>query len=224
MPIRSSGLTTFLTTCLVLNAASCADPRGKLNEYQGRVTDANSDRADAPIQVEIPDITGDFVFAISASAFPSGLFKFRAAVELIDRMTAEPKLSFTLYALDATTNEEVGDPVHHDPDPTLVSPSTGEWTAHIVAMVPGPANPISGTPVTVDVNLYGVIPTEDHFCGTADGAVTSPFTLDLAGSNFGAVRIPAGGSPGDVVPTGVCLSDSGDLDAGVSDAGSPDAN
>lgn len=217
------GIIEGTLVCVVALGIGCADPRGRLDDFAGRVTDANTNRVDAEVLTSIPDITGNHLFALSASAFPAQLYKFRAEVTLIDGTGDEPKISFTLHPLDARNNVEIDAPISHDPDPIDVSPTTGEWEAHIVAVIPDKANPVSGSEVTVDMTLFGVIRSRDHFCGTADGDVVDPFTLNLDGSTFGAVRIPDGSGPGDVEPTGVCLTLPDDPDAGVPDAGAPDA-
>ncbi len=44
--------------------------------------------------------------------------------------------------------------------------------------------------VLADVALRAVILDEDTWCGVADGAVSQPITVNLAGTTFGAVRVP----------------------------------
>lgn len=46
-------------------------------------------------------------------------------------------------------------------------------------------------PVEADIALAGIIVDADTLCGEAAGFVTSPLNLNLRGTTFGAVRIPA---------------------------------
>lgn len=201
---------------------ACADPGARLGDFEKRVVDANTDTVDAEVLTSIPDVSGDFLLALNPSAFPGSLFKFRANVELIDGTTDEPKIRLQLFPLDARNNVEIGEAIATDPEIMPVS-MTGEFTGAVRAETPGKTNPVSGTALTVDMTLRGIIRNADHFCGAADGQVVAPFTLDMNGSSFGAVRIPVDGSANDVEPAGSCLASPDDSDAGPSDAGTADA-
>lgn len=55
--------------------------------------------------------------------------------------------------------------------------------------IPGEANPVNGTPVTLDAFLDGS-EAGDPYCGPVTGAVLEPVQADLAGSSFATTRIP----------------------------------
>lgn len=55
--------------------------------------------------------------------------------------------------------------------------------------IPGEANPVNGTAVTIDAFLDGS-DLGDPFCGPVSGAVVEPVQADLAGSTFATTRIP----------------------------------
>lgn len=64
----------------------------------------------------------------------------------------------------------------------------GEFTV----VVPGLTAESTLGPVSADVALRAKIVDGDTFCGIAAGSVTSPLTLDLAGTTFGSVRMDPG--------------------------------
>jgi hypothetical protein len=68
--------------------------------------------------------------------------------------------------------------------------------------------------------VTGIIRSADLYCGTINGDVTEPFTLNLDGSTFAAVRIPDGMSVEDVTPVLACPVNA-PVDAGVADASAP---
>jgi hypothetical protein len=61
---------------------------------------------------------------------------------------------------------------------------TGELT------IPGEANPIDGTAVTLDAFLDGSGVDGDPFCGPVVGSVIAPIQADLTGSTFATTQIP----------------------------------
>jgi hypothetical protein len=56
-------------------------------------------------------------------------------------------------------------------------------------MVTGAANPITGSDIVANLELQATIRSEDAWCGTVTGMVLSPIMVDLAGSNFAAIRL-----------------------------------
>lgn len=57
------------------------------------------------------------------------------------------------------------------------------------AVIPNLSVSVGALEVDASLALRGIIVSEDLFCGAGAGAVTSPLSLDLDGSTFGAVRI-----------------------------------
>src|SRR5688572_23022052 len=55
--------------------------------------------------------------------------------------------------------------------------------------IPGAANPISGTDVTIDAGFNGAA-LGDPYCGMVGGSVTAPVASDLAGSTFATTVVP----------------------------------
>ncbi len=58
-----------------------------------------------------------------------------------------------------------------------------------VIVVPGAANPITGSDLTASLVLDANFGDADFYCGALDGEVTVPLQLSLLGSTFAAVRI-----------------------------------
>lgn len=56
-------------------------------------------------------------------------------------------------------------------------------------VIPGEANPINGTEVTIDAFFDGN-DAGDPYCGSVSGSVVAPVQADLAGSTFATTRIP----------------------------------
>ena len=104
-------------------------------------------------------------------------------------------LTFQSLALEvgSTTSPRtpIGDPhVYHGvelSDDVPLQMYTGMIT------IPGEANPINGTPVTLDALLHGS-EVGDPYCGPVTGAVLEPVQADLAGSTFATTRISDPGS------------------------------
>ncbi len=205
-------------------AGGCSDSRGAFDDFGKRVTDANTDHPDAPMLLDIPDVTGEFLWVLSPSPQPESVFSYQATLTLT-KGTDKTTLEISLQPLNYMTLEPVGDPTVPDSNPVDVSRLTGEFTAPITGgAVPGPANAIAGIPINVNITLDGVIRTADFLCGAMNGAVVSPISVNLDDSTFGAVRIPDGMTAKDVTAITNCDDFNPDADAGVPDAGTPDAS
>jgi hypothetical protein len=53
-------------------------------------------------------------------------------------------------------------------------------------MIPGEANPITGSDIVAEVVLHGMFVSPDAYCGTVTGTVIAPIQAPLDGSTFGA--------------------------------------
>lgn len=219
-------MSDFVRLCVALGlafTAACASPDERLDDFRDRVVDAAvNDRPDAEVLTTIPDVTGTFLVGINPSATPGSFLPFLATFTLIDGTTDQPKLDVHLQPLNAANLQPTGDPIDAVESPVAVS-LTGEYTiAYDDAIVPAETNANSGTQLTVDMTLTGLIRSEDEVCGFADGMVVAPFNLTLDGSTFGARRVPDGTDPSELELIGECTEDP-TPDAGVPDAMPPDA-
>lgn len=218
--VRFTSLIAISASCALL--AGCSNPRGGFDDFGNRVIDANTDHPDAPMLLDIPDVTGEFLWAMDPSPQPGSLFFYQATLTLT-KGTDSTTLMISLQPLDFMTLQPVGDPSVPDPNPVEVSQTTGEFVAPVTGDVPGSANSIAGIPITASTTFDGVIRTKDFLCGGLNGAVTAPISIDLDGSTFAAVRIPDGMTAADVTPIANCDDFNPDVDAGVPDGGTPDA-
>ena len=98
-------------------------------------------------------------------------------------------LSVTLQPLAAEDRETpVGSAIAATPAP--VQPQGDFVLAIPNALVPGAANPISGSDIAGDFTLSGVLCDDRAFvCGDLGGQITQPLMLDLTGSTFTFQRL-----------------------------------
>ncbi len=170
------------------------DPAGKFDDFVEQTAEQREEGALPDFGAALADINGLFHLSVAASLAPTLPLQFVATVDLElapDGSGGTMTLELQPLSLDPgqtlTPREPVGDPfvlsdIAVDAAGTFVI-DTGE------VMLPGPSNPISGSPIVATLILNGNIQNEDLWCGTADGMVTSPINNPLEGSTFGAVRI-----------------------------------
>lgn len=192
----------------VLTGTGCPspDPERKFDDFLEQTEEEREDAGAMPdFGGALADISGTFYLAVAASLAPTLPLQFVTDVTLEiapDGSGGTMDLTLQPLSLDPgqtlTPREPVGDPfmfadIPVDAAGTFVL-DTGEIT------LPGAANPISGSPIVATIILNGNIQSEDLWCGTADGMVTSPINNPLEGSTFAAVRIEdAANLPDDIV-------------------------
>jgi hypothetical protein len=132
-----------------------------------------------------PDISGEALVALHPAAIPEPyLVYFRATYAMRAGPNGTAQIDATLQPLSYETFEPVGEPfVSTD---LLVDAHDG-FALDLDGILPGAANPITGTDVTLDANLHATVRTADFACGTVLGTAG---VLPLDGSTFGSVRIP----------------------------------
>lgn len=214
--------TAFACCALSLLVGACIDPDAKFDDFVTRIPDA-APQPDAAILSEIPDITGRFFITLPTVVDVDLPFFFIAD----NTMTANPDgtatLDTTIQSLDYTTLLPVGDAVTFTAVPISM---TGQFELTTTDLtIVGPANPITGAPLLAStITLMPTIKSVDLFCGPVTGMVVDPLSIDLTGSNMGAIRVPAGTVGMDLPePVGECPPDMIMPDAGVPDAMPADA-
>ncbi|XXY54100.1 hypothetical protein WME91_23510 [Sorangium sp. So ce269] len=178
----------------------CADPEGRFNDFQARDTTIREEQASGGggsdgsgggggsclPEAGAPD--GDFLFSLSAYLNP------QAPIVFLSTLTSEARdgglsISLSFQALEAADRKTpTGTAV--DVGPYEVS-ADGQFIAELpTIVVPGNANPISGSELEATITLSGALcaPT-DFVCGDVTGTVTRPLSLDLKGSTFAMQRI-----------------------------------
>ncbi|XYH96390.1 hypothetical protein ACMHYB_52870 [Sorangium sp. So ce1128] len=197
--IRTTLASTALLPCASL-LLGCADPEGRFNDFQDRDTTIREDQASGDggsdgsgggggsclPEAGAPD--GEFFFSLSAYLNP------QAPIVFLSTLTTEARddgLSFSMsfQALEAADRKTpTGTPF--DVGPYEVS-ADGQFTAELPTLVvPGNANPISGSELEATITLSGALcAPADFVCGDVTGTVTRPLRLDLKGSTFTMQRI-----------------------------------
>ncbi|MGK3999523.1 hypothetical protein [Sorangium sp. So ce1024] len=181
--------------------AGCADPEGRFDDFQARDTAIREDQAGgdggsdgsgggggASCVPEAGAPDGDFFFNLSAYLNP------RTPIVFLARLTTEASdggLSFSLrfQPLEAADRRTpTGEPF--DVGPYEVS-DDGQFTAELpTIVVPGNANPFSGSELEATITLTGALCAPvDFVCGDVTGNVARPLALDLEGSTFAMERI-----------------------------------
>ncbi|MBL4684314.1 MAG: hypothetical protein JKY37_06975 [Nannocystaceae bacterium] len=174
-----------------------SNPSGATVDGTGQADTGLDDSADtgvASVDVSddgprpMPGIAGYWLLATSTQLDPSLPFQFLVLAEEI-----EPglfNLTMTSLSLEpgSTTSPRqlVGEPKIFFGVP--LTPDTGFEIFTGPLLIPGAANPISGTDVTVDILLSGM-PTGQPYCGAVSGSVTAPTPADLGGSTFGTEKV-----------------------------------
>ncbi len=226
--MQGLGKTLVATLILALAGSACVDAGQSFKDYDKRVIDAATNVVVGSCNGgEIPDVSGEFYLALAPSIAPDSLIKLIVTTE-IDRGATPPLLTLNFQPLctqsgQCTVNEPVGDAF--TPPSVEVTDECGFEMTLTDVIIPGGANPISGSEIIGNLVLLGSLRSTDLYCGIVNGTATvggAPIPID--GSSFGSIRV-AEGTLGDALPEPVaeCPADTGDADAGVPDAGTPDA-
>jgi hypothetical protein len=222
---------------LALSLIGCIKPGDRFDQFEQRVVDASqvvnscseaSARRTGPLGA-IADVTGDALLAAEVTLAPGSILQFRCTLDLTDGdpgvldMSCQP-LDVDVGVGGGGPRTDVGAPLGQENVGVGVD---GTYCATFFGDIPGQANPISGSPITIDpevgFKLAGTIRTPDLSCGTLEGAIVEPFVSPVSGT-FAMVRAPTG-AMGDDLPEPVvaCPDTGGEPDAGLPDAGLPDA-
>jgi len=179
---------------LAIGLSACVDSVARFEAFDERIPDAAPPvpEPDAEILLNIPDISGTFLFALAAVIAPDPPFQFIADIQINGNT-----LDISLTGLDRYDRSVVPGDFLGATDVPI--DETGRFEVPIVGVIPGDANVVSGSDLTVDLVLIGRIRDENTFCGDATGMILKPLELDIVGSTIGGIRIESGIS-GDDLP------------------------
>jgi hypothetical protein len=203
-----------LSVCVAVWLVGCVNPEGDLTAFQGRVrgkpvSDAGSDsgRDASGCSIAPGDVTGEYLFAISASIAPKQPIVALANVTTVP-FEGGTGVAFTIQPLAASDRTTPVD------SPLALGPfaidASGAFRADIPGLqVSGAANPITpGASISADLVLTGdLCGSGDFFCGNVSGQATSPIVLDLDKSTFTMTKVAEGAAP----PTRPVIDCSGTL-------------
>lgn len=184
----------------------CADPGGRFDDFEARDTTIRESQAGGDgggddgtgggggrgggdgCLPEAGAVDGDFFFNLSAYLLPQAPIVFLAS---LTTAASDGGLSFsmTFQALEvADRRTPTGSPA--DVGPYELS-EDGTFTAELpTIVVPGNANPISGSELEATITLAGTLcAPADFVCGDVTGTASRPVELDLKGSTFAMERI-----------------------------------
>ena len=223
---RAVGVAGVLAGVAAIALGGCPEPEKRFREFVGRAP-----TVDAGAAVEdggggaIADVTGTFLLAIATTIAPDRPLQFLAEVTLTPAAAGTATLSLVAQPLSVAARTAVGSPIAVS---NVAVDARGRLTLPFGAQtVTGAANPISGSDILATITLTGAIASADRFCGTVTGMVTMPIQIDLAGSVWGAIRVPAGTvgtalPPPDTTCVLAAPLDGGFADGAASDAHAPD--
>ncbi len=181
----STGLSAAV---LLVGLVGCVDAGKNFDDFSDRVGTTDANTTDAPPSA-VHNITGTFLVSVHAgfetSNDPAYYVQLLVNWTLTDGAAPTLEGSFVPLCVNAactTMREQI------PPALTNVAPvaADGTFSQRIQGMLPGGANPLSGTPQPLDGTLVGAIISENAVCGSVSGTVAG---LDLAGSTFGAIRV-----------------------------------
>jgi hypothetical protein len=221
--LLAAGVALFVVVFAAL-AGGCTDPSARFNEFDDRVPlpTVPDGGPDAMALDMLPDVTGEFLLSMSVNISPTTPIQFRMENVLTQHPDGTGELDTTITALTAdAARVPVGNPFIVNDIPVAV---TGEFMfTGTDVMIPGEANPITGSDIVADVVLTGQLRSPDLLCGDLGGMVKMPLTLALSpGSFFGGIRVTPGAT-GAQLPDPVSSCPVETPDAGVPDASIPDA-
>ena len=206
-PVRA-----VLFAASVLPVIACVDPKGRFEEYDERLPHIDASVIDAPMVDEIPNIDGEWLVAVEP-AISMGLY---VQIKVTWDLTAtgdtgvldgsyQPLVTWgNTPPLDAPGRVPVGAALIANDVPV---DNTASFAANLIGILPGNANPISGTEFDLNVTLTGTIQSMDVVCGTSSGTVG---LVDAVGT-WAAVRYTGTDAP---VPIARCPAAT-TVDAGV---------
>lgn len=231
MRARQSARTpALLGGCLAALIACGPDPEGKYDEYvkdidgtestSEPITTTDPGTSSGPASgdttsesgttgdtegMEPPDISGDFLLAVSTVVDKSKPLQFIATNTVTTDMEGTQTLAVCLQPLTLTQGkvtvprEPIGEPLCFMDLPL----TAGAFTIDAgTVMVTGMANPITGADIVASLIMAGTVQDADFYCGTVTGEVFEPPIGSIDGSTFAAVRL----ADKTVLPTDVVIN------------------
>lgn len=177
----------FLTAVLATTAlgAGCVDPDGKLDEFLERSEPFRAQVATGACEGRV-DASGDYLLAIATVVLPTAPVLFDATVT-VDTTVDPWAITVAMQPLAVDGRANVGDVL----TATGTVDADGRFDLDFGEItIPGAANAILvGTDAVATLTLAGCTNTAEFTCGTADGAISSPASIPLAGSTYGAIAV-----------------------------------
>jgi hypothetical protein len=164
---------------------------------------ATTDSPMLDIGTALPNITGQQLFAVAAVIDPAHPLQWLGTVTQTNHSGgATLKIELESLALDVQSTTVPRTPVGMTVDTEATVNEDGSFVFELPGLlIPGAANPITGSDIVGDIVVQGVIVDTDLWCGTVSGTITQPLMLDLQGSTFAGTRLQSIAMlPGDPIP------------------------
>jgi hypothetical protein len=193
----------------------CVDPEGRFNRFLNGLPDGPA-IVDGPTGT-LADISGTFLFSLSAPVAPDKplLFISTNTMQMLGDGTGS--LSMSLQGLTASDRTLVPGTVAQAQNTPVAADGTFHTDFGQLTIPAATDTIILGAEIMAMVQIAGNIRSTDLYCGIATGMVQSPIPLDLAGTTWGAIRVPPG-TVGNALPRPVFVCPSagdGGVDGGV---------
>lgn len=208
--VRSSrALRAVVLITSVVPVVACVDARNRFEAFDDRVVKVDADTTDSPMVDQIPNIDGVWLVAVNPSVAPGSYVQIAVTWDVTSNgATGELDGSYqplTTFGLppDSQGRTPVGAAIIAN---DAAVDNTATFTARLVGILPGPANPVSGNEFDIDIMLTGTIRSETFVCGTVAGMVGP---LNVAGSTFAAIPMA------DPIPAPVAMCPPTGMDAGI---------
>lgn len=177
---------------LAVALTGCPSPRGQFEEFVNRQEslDLSVAKRDMPSGM-FSDISGKFLLTVATTIDPSKPIQFITENRVTLNGDGSATLDLDIQALSAMGRMAVGNKITRSGQ--KIAANGDLEIVFGMVMVPGAANPITGSDIVADLALVGTIRSADRYCGIIHGMLLMPLMLDLSNSAWAAVRIPASG-------------------------------
>lgn len=178
--------TLLALAALTAVAPACPDTEARLDRFLEQSdpyrVEALTAECDAPT-----DMTGRFLLGVAA------VINVDAPILLVADVTVDLGANTITVAMQPLT-VETREPVGETSTATADLDAEGGFALDFGEVpVPAAANPILiGVDVAAELLLTGCTSSADFSCGAADGQVTVPTTVPLAGSSWAMIRVDPG--------------------------------
>ena len=195
---------TWAALVMSIGLIGCVDARSKFDEYDDRVGSVDASTTDAPPSM-VYDINGRFLLAVDPAFIPGSdpttFVQFIATWTLTEQngsTTVDGRLQPLRVVQSNPDRMPVGAPLVSN---GMAVDANGSFSGSFSGMLPGEANPVSGSMQPIASTLDAQIRSVDLVCGTVRGTVAG---IDLAGSTFAAIRLTDETPANLPAPVGAC--------------------
>lgn len=178
-----------LAACTSFTLIGCVDARGAYDEFGDRLVDASSTDVDGAIVSELPNVDGDWLIAVRPNLPEDRIIQFRATFDITAVTENTGTIDLSAQPLTVADRTAVGEAFVAS-DIAVASDAT--FDAPLDGLLPGEANPVSGSDAAVDAVMVSQIRSADFLCGELTGQAGA---LPLAGTTWAAIRVNGNNLP-----------------------------